>query len=129
MMVTRGLVAWHFGRSLHRKWEPRVRHLATTEETEAARTTNALVWPDPEILHRNLGEGTFEYRGQRSHRLTYCSGWRFKVYGIEMAGGPDGRDATFSTIACATMRREDASTEEDEEELTDWNSDPQRLAG
>lgn len=105
MMVTRGLFAWHFGRPLHRNWEPRVRHLATTEEAEAARTIDALVWPNPEVVHRNLGEGTFEYWGQRSRRHPYCSGWRFKVYGIEMAGGPDERDATFSTIACATMRR------------------------
>jgi hypothetical protein len=121
LMTSKGLFAYHFGRPLHHHWEPRIRHVAVGQEAEAIAVLAALVGPDPESVHRNLGEGTMEYWGQRSHRMPQCSAWRFVPFGgLVWTGNPEAPGERYSTILCATMRREDAPVEIDPEERHDW---------
>jgi hypothetical protein len=61
LMVTKGLFAYHFRRPLHGNWEPRIRHVTAAQEAEGTAAMEALVGPNPEAVHQNLGEGTVEY--------------------------------------------------------------------
>ena len=120
-MVVRGLFAHHFERPLHRNWEPRVRHVTTAQEAEGTAIMESLVGPDPEAVHQNLGDGTVEYWGQRSHRLPYCSVWRFILFGgLEWSGDPEAPHETYSTIVCGTFRREIAPPVLEADERQDW---------
>ena len=111
-MATKGLFAYHFRRPLHRNWEPRIRHVTVAQEAEGTAVMETLVGPDPATVHRNLGEGTVEYWGKRSHRLPYCSFWRFVLFGgLEWSeGNPEAPHETYSTIRCGTFRKENAPT-------------------
>lgn len=122
LWITKGLFMFHFGKPLHRHWVPLVRQVATHAEAEGIKTMSDLVAPDPDKVHRNLGDGTIEYWGSRSHRMPYCSGWQFNFYGVELTGDPDDPSAIYKTIMCATMRREDAPAAIDPEERADWST-------
>ena len=83
------LFAYHFRRPLHGNWEPRIRHVTAAQEAEGTAVMEALVGPNPEAVHQNLGERTVEYWGQRSRRLPYGSFWRFILFGgLEWSGNP-----------------------------------------
>jgi hypothetical protein len=123
LMVTKGLFAYHFHRPLHNNWEPRVRHVTAAQEAEGIATMQALVAPGPEVVHRNLGEGTVEYWGQRSRRLPYCSFWRFILFGgLEWSGNSEAPHETYNTILCGTLRKEAASSVMAPDERQDWAS-------
>lgn len=123
LMVTKGLFAYHFRRPLHGNWEPRIRHVTAAQEAEGTAAMEALVGPNPEAVHQNLGEGTVEYWGQRSRRLPCCSFWRFILFGgLEWSGNPEAPQEMYSTILCGAFRKENASSVMEPDERRDWTS-------
>ena len=123
LMVTKGLFAYHFRRPLHGNWEPRIRHVTAAQEAEGTAAMEALVGPNPEAVHQNLGEGTVEYWGQRSRRLPCCSFWRFILFGgLEWSGNPEAPHEMYSTILCGAFRKENASSVMEPDERRDWTS-------
>ena len=106
---------------LESNWEPRIRHATAAQEAEGAAAMEALVGPNPEAVHQNLGEGTVEYWGQRSRRLPYCSFWRFILFGgLEWSGNPEAPHETYSTILCGTFRKENTSSVMEPDERRDF---------
>ena len=97
--------------------------MALGQEAGAIADLAALVAPNPETVHRNLGEGTIEYWGQRSHRMPHCSAWRFMPFGgLVWTGNPEAPAERYSMIVCATMRRDDAPSEINSDERQDWGT-------
>ena len=105
-LTTKGLFAYHFRQPLHQNWEPRIRHVTVGHEKEGIAALLNMLGSDCDYVHRNLGEGTVEYWGQRSRGLPYFSGWRFILFGgLSWTGNPEAPDEVYETILCGTFRK------------------------
>ncbi|MDR6820936.1 hypothetical protein J2X76_006136 [Neorhizobium sp. 2083] len=98
--ITVGLV-WHH-------WEC---YLPATHRVEAALLSphgeaffdSLFAMPPKERAFANLGNGTIEYAGARSHGEETFSIWRYRVYGgLQMTGDIDAPNVTSHGIGCMT---------------------------
>ncbi len=114
--IITGLYAYEFKVVLPPRWFADTQIIDDDGELNLGLSVGKFLGPAPVMVRRNLGQGTFTYRVDRSCIMTYFSIWQFYLFGgLALSGDPNHPGKSFSKFTCVTRPRVDLQDVTDED--------------